>query len=178
MKATSRLKRLCLYVLTAMLLNGCSHRPGLQIGDPMPAVELSDVKGHAVALPGGLKGKVMLVRFWALDCDFCSKEILFGLEKLYQKYKDLGFVPVVINECRAKVDDARLKRFAALSYPLLSDQYGLVAKQFGVIALPTTFIFDEEGVLRDKITGEANLDELEKRFTTVLYKGEFYDSTY
>ncbi|MGZ8214683.1 MAG: TlpA family protein disulfide reductase, partial [Methylosarcina sp.] len=68
--------------------------------------------------------------------------------------------------------------FAPLTYPLLTDPYGMVAKRFGVIALPTTFIFDEKGILRDKITGEAGIDEFEKRFTTVLHKEEFYDSAF
>lgn len=169
---------LCALVVTA--LSGCSKskRHGLKIGDPMPDVALTDFSGNAAALPGVFNGKVILVRFWALDCDFCSKENLFGLERLYQKYKDLGFVPVAINEGRTEPGDERLKKFASLSYPMLSDEYGLVAKRFGVIALPTTYIFDEQGILRDKITGDAGIEAFEKRFTTVLHKGEFYDSPF
>ncbi|MGZ8196079.1 MAG: TlpA family protein disulfide reductase, partial [Methylosarcina sp.] len=172
------MKRLMVWVLAVAALNACQQKPGLQIGDAMPSVALTDFSGNPAELPGDLKGKVLLVRFWALDCDFCSKDILFGLETMYQKYKKLGFVPVLINECRVKAGDERLKQFAPLTYPLLTDPYGMVAKRFGVIALPTTFIFDEKGILRDKITGEAGIDEFEKRFTTVLHKEEFYDSAF
>lgn len=172
---TSLLRRLCLCLLLFAALAGCNKRPGLQIGDPLPPVELQDLHGKPVALPGGLQGKVVLVRFWGMDCDFCSKETLSVLERFHQKYKDLGFVPVAINESRITSGDARWKKFASLSYPLLTEEYGLAAKQFGVIALPTTFVFDAQGILRDKIIGEASSDELEKIFTTVLYKGEFYD---
>jgi len=51
-----------------------------------------------------------------------------------------------------------------------------VAKHFGVIGLPTTFVIDEQGIVRDKLTGEASIEEYEKLFTTILYKGEFYEN--
>ena len=139
-------------------------------------VTLTDFNGKSVMLPEAFKGKVMLVRFWSLDCGFCDKEKLFALESFYQKYKDRGFIPVAINEGRVDKTDERLKKFAHLTYPMLVDEYGLVAKRFGVIGLPTTFVIDEEGIVRDKITGEAGIDEYEKRLTTILYKGVFYEN--
>ncbi len=159
-----------------MALSACNKHSGLQAGDPAPVVTLSDFNGNAVTLPGAFKGKVVLVRFWALDCEFCDKEKLFALETFYQKYKDRGFIPVAINESRIVKTDERLKKFAHLTYPMLVDEYGLVAKKFGVIGLPTTFVIDEKGILRKKMTGEAGVEEFEKLFTTVLYKGGFYEN--
>ena len=83
---------------------------------------------------------------------------------------------MAINESRVDKTDERLKKFAHLTYPMLVDEYSLVAKRFGVIGMPTTFVIDEEGIVRDKITGEAGIDEFEKRFTTILYKGVFYEN--
>jgi len=165
-------------LLVAAALSGCNKRAGLQIGDTVPNVTLTDFQGKTVTLPQDLKGKVALVRFWSLDCGFCDKEMLTVLESFYQKYKDRGFVPVAINESRFVKTDERLKKFDHLTYPMLVDEYGLVAKHFGVIGLPTTFIIDEEGIVRDKITGDAGIDEYEKRFTTILYKGVFYENGY
>jgi len=79
-------------------------------------------------------------------------------------------MPVAINVSKIDPNDERLKRFAKLTYPMLVDERGLVAKKFGVIGLPTSFVIDREGVLREKITGEAGLDEFEKLFTTILNK--------
>ncbi len=87
-------------------------------------------------------------------------------------------MPIAINESRVVKTDERLKQFAHVTYPMLVDEYGLVAKRFGVIGMPTTFIIDEEGIVRDKITGEAGIDDYEKRFTTILYKGVFYENGY
>ena len=171
-----KLLLLLLGLLVASALSGCNKRAGLQIGDAVPIVTLTDFQGKSVTLPKDLKGKVALVRFWSIDCHFCDKEILLSLETLYQKYKDRGFVPVAINESRIDKADERLKKFSHLTYPMLVDEYGLVAKHFGVIGLPTTFVIDEEGIVQDKITGEAGIDEYEKHFTTILYKGVFYEN--
>ena len=176
MRTSKYLKLLLLGLLVATTLSACNKRAGLQIGDTVPNVTLTNVQGKSVTLPKDIKGKVALVRFWSLDCGFCNKEILLSLEPLYQKYKDRGFVPVAINESRLVKTDERLKKFDHLTYPMLVDEYGLVAKHFGVIGLPTTFVIDEQGIVRDKLTGEAGIEELEKFFTTILYKGGFYEN--
>jgi len=161
-------RRLLLMGLILLALAGCNRRGGLQIDDPAPVVSLQDLHGKTFTLPQDLHGKVWLVRFWSLDCGFCDKEVLLGLETLYQKYKDRGFVPVAVNVGKYDAGDERWKRFAQLSYPMLIDERGLTAKKFGVIGLPTSFVIDREGVLREKITGEAGLEEIEMLFTTVL----------
>lgn len=178
MRMIKHLKLLLLGLLVAMTLSGCNKRAGLQIGDTIPDVTLTDFQGKSVTLPKDIKGKVAFVHFWGLDCHCCDKGILLSLEPLYQKYKNKGFMPVGIDESRFVKTDERLKQFDHLTYPMLVDEYGLVAKDFGVIGLPTTFIIDEEGIVQDKITGEAGIEEYEKRFTTILYKGVFYENGY
>ena len=176
MKLAKGWKLLLPGLLVAMSLSGCNKHSGLQVGDPAPVVTLTDFNGKSVTLPEAFKGKIILVRFWSLDCGFCDKEKLLTLETFYQKYKDRGFVPVAINESRIVKTDERLKKFAHLTYPMLVDEYGLVAKHFGVIGMPTTFVIDGQGIVRDKMTGEASNDEYEKFLTTILYKGVFYES--
>jgi cytochrome c biogenesis protein CcmG/thiol:disulfide interchange protein DsbE len=176
MRTLRYLKVLLLCLLAFMALSACNKRSGLKIGDTIPKVTLTDFQGKPVTLPGDIKGKVALIRFWSLECGFCDKEILLTFETFYQKYKDRGFIPVAINESRVDKTDERLKKFAHLTYPMLVDEYSLVAKQFGVIGLPTSFVVDEFGIIQDKLTGEASAEEFEKFFTTILYKGVFYES--
>mgnify|MGYP000580112028 CR=1 FL=1 len=151
---------------------------GPKIGEAMPTAILSDFHGNSNALSQDFKGKVVLVRFWSLDCDYCDKAMLDSLENFYRKYKDRGFVPVAINASRIAANDERVKKLEQFSYPMLLDEYGIVAKKFGVIGLPTTFVFDGTGILRGKITGEAGSDGFEQLFTTVLHKGVFYENNY
>jgi cytochrome c biogenesis protein CcmG/thiol:disulfide interchange protein DsbE len=162
-------------LLLAVLMAGCHKQGGLEIGDPAPSVNLADFHGNTVKLPDDFKGKIVLVRFWSIDCGFCDKNIMEALEHFHQKYKNRRFLPVAVNVSRVEANDERFKRFRHLSYPMLIDEYGLAARQFGVIGLPATFVIDEKGILRAKMSGEAGLEELEKFFTTVLNKGDFYE---
>jgi cytochrome c biogenesis protein CcmG/thiol:disulfide interchange protein DsbE len=179
MKAGSP-RRWLLFILVAVAtaFTGCHKRSGLQIGDPVPTVSVSDLQGKPFTLPTDVKGKIVLVRFWSIDCEFCEKEKLFVLERFHQKYKDRGFLPVAVNVSSVENNDKRFDRFRDLSYPLLVDSFGVAARQFGVKGLPATLVIDEKGILRGKINGEAEPDALEKLFTTVLYKGEFYESAF
>lgn len=160
--------RFILCLLFALTLTACKRGSGLQIDDPAPQAELQDVSGKVLRLPQDLRGKVWLVRFWSMDCHFCDKEVLPGLETLYQKYKDRGFVPVAVNVGEYDPKDERFKRLEKLTYPMLIDERGIVARKFGVVGMPTTFVIDAEGILREKRVGEAGLDEFEKLFTTIL----------
>lgn len=171
--------RLLLAASIVASLGACnSRRQGLQIGDMAPVVTLTDFHGNPVTLPKDIRGKVVLVRFWAMDCSHCNKETVLALETLYQKYKDKGFLTVAIHESRPVEADERFRKFDHVTYPMLVDEYGKVARQFGVIGLPTTLVLDEKGIVREKITGEASIDTFEKLLTTVLYKGGFYDGTH
>lgn len=151
------------------VVTGCNKRGGLQIDDTVPHVTLPDFKGKSVELPKN--GKVILVRFWSLECGFCDKEMLFNFESLYQKYKNQNFVPVAVNVSPIEAGDERLKRFEPLTYPMLVDERGVVANKFCVIALPTTFLIDDQGRLQKKISGEASIEELESHVTKLLPKG-------
>jgi peroxiredoxin len=162
-----------LLLLFAMPVHAWFGDEKLAIGDEIPEVSLTDLQGKKLNLPDDLKGKVLLVHFFAMDCHFCDKEILLLLEPLYQKYKAKGFVPVAVNVGEVDKKDVRWKKMAALTYPLLVDERGLVAQKFGVIGMPTTFVFDSKGILQKKLTGEAKIAEYEKLFTTVLQPGEY-----
>lgn len=169
---------LLLALVAAVVLSACDKRAGLQIGDSVPAVTLADLQGKPFDLPKDVRGKVVLIRFWAVDCEFCEKEKLFTLERFYQKYKDQGFLPIAVNVSPVENNDGRFERFRPLTYPLLVDDYGAAARQYGVKGLPATLVIDEEGILRGKINGEADNAAIEKLFTTVLYKGDFYESAF
>ena len=104
----------------------------------------------ATLLPGSktvemkdLRGKVVLVDFWASWCEPC-KDALPHYNKIYAKYKDKGVIFLGINEDEEPKDrDAFLKK-TPIQFPVFADKNRKMAEQFKVVALPTLFVFDKE----------------------------------
>jgi len=105
---------------------------------------LTDLQGKSWHLRD-LKGKVVLVNFWATWCPPCRKEMP-DLQALYDKYKDQGFVVLAISD----EDIAKVSSFIAerkIGYPILLDPGRKVNDAFIVEGIPKSFVYDREGKL-------------------------------
>ena len=92
-----------------------------------------------------LKGKVVLVNFWATWCPPCRKEMP-DLQALYDRYKDQGLVVLSISD----EEIGKVSPFIAerkISYPVLLDPGRKVAEEFVVEGIPKSFVYDREGKL-------------------------------
>ena len=105
---------------------------------------LADLKGEKWTLKS-LKGKVVLLNFWATWCPPCNRE-LPDMEALYEEYKDQGLVVLAVtDEDSAKVEPFVSKR--KLTYPVLLDPGRKVNDEFGIEGIPKTFVYDRDGRL-------------------------------
>jgi peroxiredoxin len=105
---------------------------------------LSDLQGKTWHLRE-LRGKVVLVNFWATWCPPCRKEMP-DLQALYDKYKEQGFVVLSISdEEAAKVSPFVTER--KVSYPVLLDPGRKVNEAFVVEGIPKSLVYDREGKL-------------------------------
>jgi peroxiredoxin len=105
---------------------------------------LTDLQGKTWTLKE-LKGKVVLVNFWATWCPPCRKEMP-DLNTLYQRFKDQGFVILAISDEEA----GKVKPFIAerkISYPVMLDPGRKVNELFQVEGIPKSFVYDREGKL-------------------------------
>jgi peroxiredoxin len=103
---------------------------------------LADLQGKAWHLQD-LRGKVVLVNFWATWCPPCRKEMP-DLDALYNKFKDQGFVVLAISDEEA----AKVSPFIAehkISYPVLLDPGRKVNDLFIVEGIPKSFVYDRGG---------------------------------
>jgi thiol-disulfide isomerase/thioredoxin len=92
-----------------------------------------------------LRGKVVLVNFWATWCPPCRKEMP-DLDALYKKYKSQGFVVLAISDEQAATVKAFLVKHK-VSYPILLDPGDVVHKRFDVIGIPKSYLYDRDGKL-------------------------------
>jgi peroxiredoxin len=105
---------------------------------------LTDLQGKSWSL-SELRGKVVLVNFWATWCPPCRKEMP-DLEALYHRFKGDGLVVLAISD----EDAAKVRPFIAerqVTYPILLDPGRKVNDLFQVEGIPKTFIYDREGKL-------------------------------
>jgi len=105
---------------------------------------LSDLEGKPWHLRN-LKGKVVLVNFWATWCPPCRKEMP-DLQALYDKYKDQGLVVLSISDEEA----AKVNPFIAerkITYPVLLDPGRKVNEAFVVEGIPKSFVYNRDGKL-------------------------------
>jgi peroxiredoxin len=105
---------------------------------------LTDLQGKIWSLRE-LKGKVVLVNFWATWCPPCRKEMP-DLNTLYQRFKDQGFVILAISD----EEVGKVKPFIAernISYPVMLDPGRKVNDLFQVEGIPKSFVYDREGKL-------------------------------
>jgi cytochrome c biogenesis protein CcmG/thiol:disulfide interchange protein DsbE len=117
-----------------------------------PSFTLQDLNGKQVSL-SDFKGKVVILDFWATWCPPCVKEIPHFIA-LYEQYKDQGFAIVGISVDREGI--SVVKSFARkyqVNYPILMTD-GQVDKAYGGIpSIPTTFVIDSAGNIRQKYVG-------------------------
>ncbi|QQZ11258.1 TlpA family protein disulfide reductase [Heyndrickxia vini] len=129
---------------------------GLDIGLKAPMFELQTLEGKTMKL-SDLKGKKTLLNFFATWCTPCKTEMPL-LEKFSVKHKnDLNIIAINIDP-RANVK--KYVKKLGLTFPILIDEKGKVNENYQVIAIPTTFLLNEKGIIINKHIGELNGDQL------------------
>jgi DsbE subfamily thiol:disulfide oxidoreductase len=121
------------------------------IGTKAPDFTIKNLKGKKVSL-ASFKGKPVLLNIWATWCPYCRRERA-ELNELYKRYNEKGLVIIsVAND--DSVDKVRkyIKKRPA-DFIVLSDEDGIVTEAYGVYALPTNFLIDRNGIIRQKFTG-------------------------
>jgi peroxiredoxin len=93
---------------------------------------------------GDVRGKVILVNFWASWCAECRPE-LPAFERLHRQFRSRGLAVVGINAREAALVVRRYATELGLTFPLVLDLDGALNRQYGVIGLPTTFLVARDG---------------------------------
>jgi thiol-disulfide isomerase/thioredoxin len=152
-------------IAVALGLAGCSPYPaGLpqskepavaagEIGSRLPEFSLKDLQRRQFS-SADLRGKVVLIDFWATWCQPCKKEMP-GYQKLLDLYGPRGFVVIGFKfATMADTEDPLMfAKEIGVRYPLAVAPDDLKDKFGGILGLPTTLLYDRRGILRKKIIG-------------------------
>ena len=156
-----------LIVLSGLL--GMAARPPL-VGSPAPEIVLKDLQGRDVKL-SDLRGKVVLVNFWATWCKPCKEEMP-AMQASYDKLRDKGFVVLAVNELEDTARVAEHIRTHGHTFEVVMDHNNQVANKYGVVGLPASFLIDPQGIVRERISGslltESRIEEMVQRYSVPL----------
>jgi peroxiredoxin len=122
---------------------------------------MMDLNGREWSLQS-LKGKVVLLNFWATWCPPCQKEVP-DLETLYERFKDRGLVILAFSDETPE----KVKPFIAqrkVTYPVLLDPGKKVIDQFQIDGIPKSFVYDRAG----KLVTESIDMRTQKQFLAML----------
>lgn len=111
-----------------------------------PTFTLPSRAGDNVSLEQ-LKGKVVMLNFWASWCGPCRTEMPL-LEQMHKRYSSLGFTMVGVNVEANTADAERWLKDTPVSFPVLFDRESKVSKLYDVSAMPSTVFIDRKGNIR------------------------------
>lgn len=150
-----------------------THRlEGVRIGEVAPDFTLVDPLGNTFSL-SNYSGKVVLLHFWASWCHFCREEFP-KMQRSYNKHKDKNFVILAVNVKQSKEHVIDFMEKYNLTFPTPMDEEAAIAYRYGVVGLPTNFIIDPNGVVRDKVVGWVT-ERFVDRILASLGKGGVLD---
>src|SRR5229473_842504 len=139
-----------------------------EIGSPLPDFSVRDLQGREISSVD-LRGNVVLIDFWATWCQPCKKEMP-GYQKLLDRYgsRGLAVVGFKFDTMQDTEDPVLFAKSMGVRYPLAVAVDDVKRKFGGIEGLPTTLLYDRQGVLREKIIGFEYTDSIESKVKPLL----------
>ncbi len=145
-----------IFLGVAICTVSCTKDKGkVEDGGRAPDFTLSSIQGDRISL-SALRGKVVVVEFWATWCPPC-RESIPDLNKVYEKFRGRNFELLAISVDKGVDAPSSLRAFVneyGVVYPVLWDDNN-VNSLYNVSGIPVMFVIDKEGYVVKKHTGFA-----------------------
>lgn len=141
----ARLRHVTALAAFGLILVIAGSAAALEAGGEAPEIGLRDTRGELLRM-SDLRGKVVIVDFWASWCEPCREEIPV-LNELQRRYRD-RLVVVGVNIDRDEDNMRRFLRRTRARFRIVHDPQHQVADRFEPEAMPSSYFIDREGVVR------------------------------
>lgn len=167
--------RLILGLLLSTSVAWAQHPDDAFVGQKAPELKDGDTWINTSPLKlEKLRGKVVLIDFWAWDCPFCN-EALPHMKQLHDKYAKDGLVVIGVHVPRIeyekdipKVKEAVTKK--GIKYPVVVDNKYQIWSDYLCNTWPSHFVVDRDGVIQLSHSGSQRAEETEKIIQKLLAK--------
>ena len=145
---------------------------GTSVGNLAPDFQLQNLDGQTISL-SDLRGKPVLINFWATRCPWCVVEMPY-LQEIYEGWTGRGLVLLAINTGESSSKVRGFLESHGFSFPVLLDADLLVALRYDVVRynklyIPTTFFIDKDGIIQEKVIGAfPSKGAIEKRLDKIV----------
>lgn len=142
---------------------------GNKIGNQAPQLELYDLEGELHQLTDE-RGKIVIVNFWATWCPPCRDEMP-DLQRFYEDYApDVAVLGVNITKAETGIQAVRsFTEQIGITFPVLLDEAGDAINAYRVASYPSTFVLDQEGVIREIFRGPVHYDQVQQTLLHIPY---------
>ena len=144
--------------------------PAPQQGFLAPDFVLKTTTGETVKL-SDLRGQAVLINLWATWCPPCRAEMK-SIEKIYNEYKDQGFVVLAVN-MTYQDDPLAVMPFVneqGLTFPILLEETGNMAKDYQLHSLPSSFFIGRDGIIHEVVIGGPMAEALLRARVAAILK--------
>jgi cytochrome c biogenesis protein CcmG/thiol:disulfide interchange protein DsbE len=135
---------------------------------PAPDFELELLDGSGTLRLSDLRGKVVVLNFWASWCDPCKEEASV-LQAAWERWRDEGVVVVGVDAQDFKSDARRFAARYGVTYPSVYDGKGSTLGRFGVTGFPETYFVDRQGrLVGERVQGPLTEERLNRNIEVAL----------
>jgi cytochrome c biogenesis protein CcmG/thiol:disulfide interchange protein DsbE len=135
---------------------------------PAPLFILPRLGSDAELALASLRGKAVVLNFWASWCGPCKEEAPM-LESAWQRYRSQGVVVLGVDAQDFDVDAQRFVDRAGITYPVVRDKHGSTLGHYGVTGFPETWFIDRQGrLVGEHVSGPLTKDQLERDIQRAL----------
>jgi thiol-disulfide isomerase/thioredoxin len=152
---------LAIFLVLGTIATSCQAEAP-EVGKRAPSFQLNTLDGQSVAL-GELKGKLVLVNFWATWCGPCAYEMPF-IQQVYDEWQEKELILLAINIAESPSQVAEFMQSYGFSFPVLLDTEAKIAERYSIRGIPTSFFIDKDGIIKDirigAFQGKAEIENI------------------